>query len=455
MLKLNYLFIIPVYIACTEGDPVGGVVAEVNGVTITKAKLVSRVELTTMLKSNPKMDLVDEALNILIDEIILSQWAEINDLNQNEGYYNRISFTRRQALIRELHYLEIRNQSVPSQGEIDDVFQKSLQQLTIGILLTQDQGISNEWNLLIGGGKTHEEIKEVYDGNIYVQDSVLSFHWGDSNVPRKIQEIAYDTKVGGVSDIFEVPFGVGILSVRNRITDIFINTYGHNQNRREISKIIQARKEDIFASVYTEKLLKNIIVQQIGSGFKEVSGYLASRANLNNDKEGGGRYVKDIELQSNELYDLSLVTIKSPDFEWNGNDVLTLLKQYNFSVTAEGIESINNSLSAFLKGAVRDHYLAERAEQLGMASAVRVREDIEMWSRYYLYLEGVKQMIKDDKNTGGKLLIRAEIDKMRSGANIVINEELVKTITVTEIPMLVLWSTDISKNLAVPPLVRF
>ena len=63
-------------------------------------------------------------------------------------------------------------------------------------------------------------------------------------------------------------------------------------------------------------------------------------------------------------------------------------------------------------------------------------------------------MIKDDKNTGDKLLTRAEIDKMRSGANIVINEELVKTITVTEIPMLVLWSTDISKNLAVPPLVR-
>ena len=52
-------------------------------------------------------------------------------------------------------------------------------------------------------------------------------------------------------------------------------------------------------------------------------------------------------------------------------------------------------------------------------------------------------------------MISEEIDKMRSRANIVINHELVKTITVTEIPMLVFWNTDISKNLAVPPLVRF
>ena len=51
-------------------------------------------------------------------------------------------------------------------------------------------------------------------------------------------------------------------------------------------------------------------------------------------------------------------------------------------------------------------------------------------------------------------MISEEIDKMRSRANIVINHELVKTITVTEIPMLVFWNTDISKNLAVPPLVR-
>lgn len=64
-------------------------------------------------------------------------------------------------------------------------------------------------------------------------------------------------------------------------------------------------------------------------------------------------------------------------------------------------------------------------------------------------------MIEDDKYKDEKRMISEEIDKMRSRANIVINHELVKTITVTEIPMLVFWNTDISKNLAVPPLVRF
>ena len=160
-------------------------------------------------------------------------------------------------------------------------------------------------------------------------------------------------------------------------------------------------------------------------------------------------------MQSNKLYVFSLVTIKSPDFEWNGYDVLSLLKQYNYSVDADGIESINKPLSLFLKSVVRDHYLAERAEHLGMASAVRVRNDREMWSRYYLYLEGVKQMIEDNKYKVEERMISEKIDKMRSWANIVINHELVKTITVTEIPMLVFSNTDISKNLAVQPLIRF
>ena len=90
-----------------------------------------------------------------------------------------------------------------------------------------------------------------------------------------------------------------------------------------------------------------------------------------------------------------------------------------------------------------------------MASGVRGMNDRKQWSRYYLLLEGVKQMTKDDKYKDEKRTISEENDKMRSRANIVINHELVKTITVTEIPMLVFWNTDISTNLAVPPLVRF
>ena len=68
-----------------------------------------------------------------------------------------------------------------------------------------------------------------------------------------------------------------------------------------IFKIIQARKEDIYASGYTEKLLRNIKVEQIGSGFKEVSGYLERRTNSKRDHEDQERYVKEIELSTRDL----------------------------------------------------------------------------------------------------------------------------------------------------------
>lgn len=454
-MKLKYLFIILFYISCAEHEPDVAAIAVVNGVTITKAQLVSRLELTPVLKSNAKMDLVEEAIDILIDEIVVSQWANKRKLNHTKDYGKNIAYTRRQALIRELFYKEIRDKTIIKKGEINSEFQKSLQQITIVVLFTQEKDISDEWHKYINAGKKFTEIEEIYSGNPFVQKSVLSFHWGDSNIPLKIQLVSYETKVGGMSDVFKVPLGYGVLTVRNREKDIFIDPYDQSQKRQEISRIIHARKEDLLARKYVEKLLNDIKVEQFGRGFKEVKRYIENKADLNADEGAPEKYLKDIELKSKDNYDLSVIVVKSPDFEWNGNDVLALLKQYNFPVAAEGIEFSGKTLTAFLKGAVRDYYLEKRAENLGLESNVRVVDDIEMWGRYYLYMIGVNEMVIGDTTRGTKEMIREEIKELRSKATIVINQEMIKTIQITGIPMQVFWNRDFSKNLAVPPLVKF
>lgn len=453
-MKTTYLLIIPFYIACANIEPDVELVAIVNGVPITKAQLVSRIELTPMLKSSANMDLVEEALNITIDEIVVSIWSRKRRLDYTSDYKNRISFTRRQALIRELYYTEIRDRSIPTEREINNALEKSLKQVTIEILLTKERDISVEWGNLIQAGKSFSELEGVYDSNLYVQKTVVSFHWGDSNVPIKIQIISYETIVGGMSDVFSVPLGYGVLSVRKRVKDNLNNSSAPNLTRQEVSKIIQARNEDRLASKYAEKLLKDIKVEQIGRGFIEIKKYLESNAYLNAEDAASEKYVKDIELKSGEAYDLSLAIVKSPDFEWDGNDVLKLLEQYNYSVSAEGVESISKSLTLFLKSAVRDYYLEKRAEHLGLGNNVRVMEDVDMWSRYYLYLGGISEMIIVDTTGSTKESIRKEIDKMRSKANIVLKQEVIKTINITGIPMMVLWNGTFSRNLAVPPLVR-
>ncbi len=99
--------------------------------------------------------------------------------------------------------------------------------------------------------------------------------------------------------------------------------------------------------------------------------------------------------------------------------------------------------------------MEKKAENLGLESNMCVRDDIEMWSRYYLYLMGVSEMIVVDSTMDAKEMIREEIIKLRSKENIVVNAEMIKTIRITGIPMLVLWNSEFSKNLAVPPLVSF
>jgi len=366
-----------------------------------------------------------------------------------------IDFVRRQALIRELFYLEIRNKAIPKGIKINTAFEKSIQRITISTLFTQEEDISNEWRSFISTGKTFEEIAAKYERNAFVEESVSSFHWGDGNIPLKIQIISYRTKVGGISEVFEVPQGFGILKVRNRLEDVFLTSYNRHRKKQEVSKIIQARNENLLAGKYVEQLLGPIKVEQLALGFKEIKGYLENRAYLKENEAAPRRDIRDIELKKVDKYDLSIMVIKTPDFEWDGNDIIYLLKQYNFPIDAQGIESIGKSLHLFIKGAVRDYYLEKRAVQLGLESNVRVMNDIQMWRRYYLYLMGINELIIEDSTKSSGEIIREEIRKKRAKANIVINPEVIKTIRITGIPMLVLWNSEFSRNLAVPPLVGF
>jgi len=160
------------------------------------------------------------------------------------------------------------------------------------------------------------------------------------------------------------------------------------------------------------------------------------------------------ELTVSDDADLSLPVIKTPDFIWNGYDVKVLLKKYNYPIDKNSRASLRKTMTGFLKSSITDHYLAARAKQIGLQSAERVKEDVKMWSTYFLSLKGLSTFAKED-STLDKEGVKNRVKALRETAQIEVKHDFLESIELTGIPMIVVWNNRFNQHLAVPPLMKY
>lgn len=134
--------------------------ALVNGIPITKKELVNRLELTALPEFHKAGDRNKRALNLLIDELVVSQWAQKQDIINSSDYKELMDFVKQQALIRELFFEEIRAHAEPDSHKIHQALGKSMQQITVQTLFTDDENIAVEWQNSLYSGKTFEYLLE-------------------------------------------------------------------------------------------------------------------------------------------------------------------------------------------------------------------------------------------------------------------------------------------------------
>ncbi|MEE9572297.1 MAG: hypothetical protein V3W20_04575, partial [Candidatus Neomarinimicrobiota bacterium] len=210
--------------------------------------------------------------------------------------------------------------------------------------------------------------------------------------------------------------------------------------------------ESHLANEYVDRLLTHLNITQRATGFVVVMRYIDKKmfADSENMIQFPLAYNEEIQFP-----DLHLPVLETPDFIWTGKDILNILRKYNFPINTKNSKTLQNTLTSFLKIAVRDRYLAQRAEQLGLGSKKRVQEETKIWGRYFLYINGIHVFIASDSTTKNIINISNWISELRANAQITINNDLLEEIELTGIPMIVFWNNDISRQLAAPPLMEF
>ena len=444
-------------IGCTENKNIitPEKVAIVNGVTITRQELVSRLELSLLPEFDKLKGRNRRVVDILIDELVVSQWAEREGLTALPDYQDALDFVKQQALIRELFFEKFRKRAEPDSEQINQAIQKSIQQLSIQTLFTENQAIAEKWSQSIDSGKTFNELVEESTNNPFIHLNNSSFHWGDGTVPLEIENIAYQLKLGESSDLLQLNNVFLIFIIKSKMKDVILTEYSYSLKRQTVKIVLQARTESRLANEYVDRLLTHLKITQRATGFLEVSRYIEGKLSDSSEKLVSHTPVIGEEIHFSLDYNLELPVVETPDFTWTGKDVLKIIRRYNYTFKTKSSEDLRNTLTRFLKAAVRDHYLSERAKQLGLESKKRVKKDTQAWARYFLYLKGVTIFTERDTALTNPGMIADRIMELRRDANITINHNLLETIELTGIPMLVFWNSDIARQLAVPPLMEF
>ncbi len=457
---LHFVFYFFILVGCTKraDDTSQREIAMINGASITKDELIRRLELTPLPEFHKPGGRNKRALDLLIDELVVSQWAKEQGLADSPGYKEAINFIKQQAMIRELFFEEIRSRAEPDPQQTDETLHKSLQRVTVDVLFTRDESTADEWNKELQQGVSFNELVKEFEGHLSVRFSEQSFHWGDGTAPIPLEKLAYRLNVGEASEVIEFPEGFGIMHVQHKVQDIFLTPGQLQQKRHQIMEVLQARIETELADEYVDKLLTPLQIKQKATGFHSLVRFLESEMNFISEDLPLNTSIFSDEVQISDDYDLSLAVVESPDFTWDGKDVLTLLRKYNYPINTRSPELLQKSLARFFRSALRDYYLAEQARKLGLESNKRVVDDIQSWGRYFLYSSGVSFFDSQDSNQDDKTIpLRRDewIDKLREEADIKINHDLLENVELTGIPMLVLWNSDLGRQLAVPPLLEF
>ncbi|MCH8327123.1 MAG: hypothetical protein IID15_01195, partial [Candidatus Marinimicrobia bacterium] len=191
--QLRYLTLTVFIIGCMAKDTgdIDEIVAVVNGDSITRRDFILRIEMTILPGNDRWADRNERLLNIMIDELVVGQWAEQEEFELPPAYDEQLQFITQQASIRELYRLEFENLPEVDSVLIVQAVEKSSTELSIQTMFTESEGISMDWQEATNQGQTFSELLTGGSQNPAIHIGQSTIRWGDGDVPEKIEALAY------------------------------------------------------------------------------------------------------------------------------------------------------------------------------------------------------------------------------------------------------------------------
>ena len=260
-------------------EPLSGVIATVNGTDITQHDLVLLSEtLGAQLERIPEQVRMQVLLDVLIDQVLLSEAAKLKGVEQSGSYRQRMSYYSRQAL-RDAYVGTVLAEKI-TDTELAARYAEEIAKLppeeearARHILVETEEEAKAVVESARGGADFAELAKEKSTGPSAVDGGDLNYFTADRMVPE-FSTVAFALEVGAISDPVKTQFGWHVIKLEDK--------------RQKPPPTLETIRERIVLLVLRDRVKAEVQALRESATIEPVNGADAGNSPAANGGEGEG-----------------------------------------------------------------------------------------------------------------------------------------------------------------------
>jgi parvulin-like peptidyl-prolyl isomerase len=361
------------------------VLARAGNTYIKEREFVERYEMLPGLYRHSKSRHDESKINLLysiIAEKLLAQESKNNDYDRDTVYRSIMNDLTKIFARDELYRIEIANKTKITSDEIKKGIDRAVEEIQIEYLFFDRE---NEANFLRSRLSKANDFKNLLiDSSWNIYRDTVTIIWEDAD--PIIENEAYSLKSTEISRVIHSGNGYYILRIMNRRPNAFYTSMQPAVLREKVESIIRLRKEEIRLKTkigYTTPRQFKLLVESLHAVL--LMPQYRDRTALDN---------KMIQHVKEKSYSFINDTIAiAGKLSWSVNNIIDRLFTQGFRIDSGTTRHLASLFNKQLKVWVQQELLAQEAFSRGLDTTADVRQQIDLWSSYYL-AEIMKARIK-------------------------------------------------------------
>ena len=362
-------------------DPV---IARAGDTYITERELVRRFEMLPGLYRHGKSKTGESELMLLysiVAEKLLARESFIRGYDHDTLYRSIMSDLRKSFARDELYRLEISNRISVTSEEVKHGIDRALAQVHIEYFYV-DRVTDAEF--------LHSQIEKPSDfAAIQIDTSWNVVHdtatviWGDAD--PAIEDVAYNLKPREISPVIRAGDGYYILQVIYRQRSAFYSSMQPGILRERVESTIRLRKEKLRLNQFVIDVLQTKIGYAVPKQFKLLVESLQAVLQMQQYRNRTALSYDMIQLvKEKSLSSINDTIAVAGALSWSLNSIIDRLFTQGFRIDSNTTHHLSSLLNEQMMIWVQQELLAQEALQRGLDTTVEVRQELELWSSYYL-----------------------------------------------------------------------
>jgi len=360
------------------GERPGEIVAEVNGKQISSLEFHDRYsKYLAQFQQRDNLLLRKQILNNMINEMLIHEDIRNLGLDADGPAVEKLRSIRTQAILDEYAKHVSTDTLEVSDAELEREFVLFNTKVNARYLLAKSQDDARGLKKRLTQGETFEVLaREVFQdpGLANSGGSLGTFGWGD--LEPSLEEAAFSTPIGEVSDPIRIRAGYAVLRVDHRLRTPLSSQYDFEKQREKLRRAIIERRVVQLVKQAGEDIAKNMTY-----AFNEPAVNLIFRhwQSLTSDDHHGNEIVN---VQSLPELGPGTELVRIDNDTWTVNDFLDRIAE----ITPAQKRRVKSShdLKNLVQGLAARDAIIRRSESLGIASSERVQEQVTRVSEEYL-----------------------------------------------------------------------